>query len=70
MSFEDTNSKIDNEIMNILFPEMIHWVLHYINSENTELVERIQNINKMLKNLVIFAVHDASELTQIIETLK
>ena len=49
---------------------MIHWVMHYINTENPELVDKVKNINKILKNLVIIAAKDASELTQIIETLK
>ena len=68
--FQNPSNRIDTEIINILFPEIIQCILYYINVENIEIYDKISNISKLVQKMVIFCVKDVSELSQIIETLK
>lgn len=42
VSFENSDQKIDKDLVNKLFPEMMQWVLFYVNTENAEVIERIK----------------------------
>ena len=53
-----------------MFPEMLQCILYYINTENTDLVNKLNKINSSLQKLVMKVLKGKDELEPILITLR
>lgn len=54
-----------SEVGVYLFPEMLQCILYYINTENTDLVNKLNKINGSLQKLVMRVLKGKDELEPI-----
>ena len=68
--FERPKESMMSELGVYLFPEMLQCILYYINTENTDLVNKLNKINGSLQKLVMRVLRGKDELEPILITLR
>ena len=68
--FERPKESMMSELGVHLFPEMLQCILYYINTENTDLVNKLNKINSSLQKLVMKVLKGKDELEPILITLR
>lgn len=68
--FEKVKKDMNSELGFNLFPEMLQCILYYINTENSELVNKLHKINTSLQRLVMKVLKNRGELEPILICLR
>jgi hypothetical protein len=58
---------VDKDLTSKLFPDLLQCVLFYINTENSDINDKICSINAMLKEMVIMVAKESSDLKSILK---